>query len=93
MDISKGGLSFCYINGRDWLDTSYELDIFYGDDDFCLNNIPFETVFDCIFMHETPSPTKPINLRSVKFGDLTPKQQYQLSYFLEANTKPDDEAD
>ncbi len=89
IDISEGGLSFCYINGRDNLDSSYELEIFYGDDDFRLANIPFETVFECVLLQDLLQTGKSLHMRSVKFGSLTPKQRFQLAYFLEANTKPD----
>ena len=89
IDISEGGLSFCYINGRDHLDASYELEIFHGDDDFRLGSIPFETVFECVLLQDLLPSGKPLHMRSVKFGSLTPKQRYQLAYFLEANTKSD----
>lgn len=90
VDISKGGLSFCYVNGRDKLDEYAELNIFLGEDNFCLINVPFETVFDCVLEEASPFPEKTINLRSVKFGNLTPNQLYQLAYFIEANTGTED---
>ena len=90
IDISKGGLAFCYVDGRDKLEESAELEIFFGEDNFCLDSLPFETVFDCVLVEGAPNTPKNINLRSVKFGKLTPKQQYQLAYFIEANTKAED---
>lgn len=90
IDISKGGLAFCYVDGRDKLEESAELGIFFGEDNFSLDSLPFETVFDCILVEGAPNTPKNINLRSVKFGKLTSKQQYQLAYFIEANTRTED---
>ncbi len=93
IDISKGGLSFCYANGEPWLEEAAELDIFLGDDEFSLNRIPFETVADYMLPIASSTGHTMVSQRCVRFGKLTPKQIYQLSYFIEASNKADEDTD
>ena len=92
IDISKGGLSFCYANGDSWLDDSAELDIYLGDEEICLNKIPDETVADYMLSSIDPGGhLAALNQRSVKFGNLSPRQLCELTYFIEANTREAEE--
>jgi len=92
IDISEGGLSFCYANGDSWLDESAELDIYLGDEEICLNKIPVETVADYMLSSTDPAGhLAALNQRSVKFSNLSPRQLCELTYFIEANTREAEE--
>ncbi len=85
-DISMGGLSFSYVEGEEWYHDSYELDILFGDADFFLDSIPFETVSDTIIENESPYSQIIMRRCGVRFGELTTEQQTQLKLFIRQNT-------
>ncbi len=85
-DISMGGLSFSYVEGEEWYQESSQLDILFGDADFFLDSIPFETVSDTIIENESPYSQIIMRRCGVRFGDLTTEQQTQLKLFIRHNT-------
>lgn len=85
-DISLGGLSFSYVEGEEWYHDSSELDILFGDTDFFLDSIPFETVSDRIIENESPYSQIIMRRCGVKFGDLTSEQKTMLKIFIRQNT-------
>lgn len=90
-DISLGGLCFFYVEGEAWYNEFSELDILFGDNDFYLDKIPFETVSDTI--SENESLYSPIIMRRcrVKFGKMNAEQLEQLKYFISQKTLNADE--
>lgn len=85
-DISLGGLCFSYVEGEEWYHESSELDILFGDDDFYLDKIPFETVSDTVIENESPYSQIIMRRCGVKFGQMTPEQLEQLKHFITQNT-------
>lgn len=87
LDISKGGLSFSYLDGERGLDQASELDIFCCDSEFCLTDLPFATVSD-VRLPVSQTDGVPLFRRGVKFKGLIPDQQSLLEYFIESATLP-----
>ena len=85
-DISMGGLSFSYVEGEEWYHESKELDILFGENDFYLDKIPFETVSDTIIEKESPFSQITMRRCGVRFGKLTAEQQVQLKNFIRLST-------
>jgi len=85
-DISADGLSFSYVEGEEWYHNSSELDILFGENDFYLDKIPFETVSDTVIENESPSSQIIMRRCGVKFGQLTEEQRIQLNMFIQHNT-------
>jgi c-di-GMP-binding flagellar brake protein YcgR len=85
-DISLGGLCFSYVEGEEWYHESSELDILFGDDDFYLDKIPFETVSDTIIENESPYSQIIMRRCGVKFGKMSSEQLEQLKHFITQNT-------
>ncbi len=86
-DISKGGLSFCYVPLDEPKCDSDELEIYFVTDGFNLKKIPFETVSD--FSVDENLPFKYVERRRhcLKFGDLSAFQKDQLAHFMENYTE------
>lgn len=84
IDISRGGMAFCYVDEQGCLNDLCELDIMYGETDFYLDRISFETVTDCVINGVTSPPV--LNQRGVKFVDLSQKQISMLNHFIYKNT-------
>ena len=86
-DISKGGLTFCYVPLDEPKSDSNELEIYFATDGFYLKKIPFETVSD--FSVDENLPFKYVERRRhrLKFGDLSAFQQIQLAHFIENYTQ------
>jgi c-di-GMP-binding flagellar brake protein YcgR len=76
IDISMGGLSFCYM-ARQKQPNGLSLDIFLTDRDFYLSYLPFKAISDF--------RTLATNTRrcSVQFGDLTQSQISHLESFIQ----------
>jgi len=81
LDISGGGLAFCYLDGEKGLDGACEMDIFCCASQLCVNDIPFETVSDAV-LEPQQSNVRPLRRKSVKFGALTPQQFELLSRLI-----------
>ena len=86
VDICMGGLSFRYIDRKDWPAETYTMDIVSGEDeDFRLEDIPYRVVSD----HETKSDIAYekmiVKRRSVEFCDLSIEQENKLRQFIDLN--------
>lgn len=81
IDISMDGLAFRYTDVGRPSNKSSELDMFFADNRFHLNKVPFETISN----HETDSL---MSLRrcGVQFGQLTDNQKIQLTHFIKTCT-------
>lgn len=86
IDISRGGLSFRYVERRGWPKELFEMGVLYGDDDFCLDNLAIKTISDCVVANGLSSYSTIIRRCGVQFGELTPKQIRDLEYFIWANS-------
>jgi hypothetical protein len=85
LDISMGGLSFRYLATGESPVESGRLNLFISEDDFHLNAVSFETVWD-LSSHNVPFT--PITMRhsGVKFGDLIEDQISRMEYFIDNHT-------
>ena len=92
INISKSGLAFCYASDEKGINDSEELDIFCCDNDFCLSDIPFETVSDCILPDAPAEGRLAMHRRGVQFGILSPEQLAQLEHFIDTSGALCDEA-
>ena len=46
IDVSRGGLSFTYAGTKEWISESLELGIWFSEQKFRLDNVPFKTISD-----------------------------------------------
>jgi hypothetical protein len=85
-DISRLGLSFCYIDSDDEADNAQELKIILGNRGLCLDNVPFKKVAD--FEIESEYSFSSIKMRQIglQFGELSPDQQIRLDNFIQNHT-------
>ncbi|MCB2181872.1 MAG: PilZ domain-containing protein [Desulfobulbaceae bacterium] len=84
VDISMGGILFCYqgnYNGNEPLSTN---DILFGCQNSQIEKIPFLTISD-ISLGELPSKDAYNRLRRVIFDNLTSDQIAQLEHFMLEN--------
>lgn len=86
IDISRGGLSFRYVERRGWPKELFEMGVLYGDDDFCLDSLAIRTISDCVVANGLSSSSTIIRRCGVEFATLTPKQLRDLEYFIWANS-------
>ena len=86
LDISRGGLSFRYIDIGDRPEGSFELDIFLKETGFRLERVPAKTVSDFRTTKYFPFSSTITRRQGVKFGQLTRKQISQLEHFIKNYT-------
>ncbi len=89
VDISKGGLSFRYIERRGWPKEMFEQGVIFGDDDFSMDNIPIKTINDYVVANGLSSYSTTIRRCGIEFGELSSKQQIDLEYFIWSHTGDD----
>ncbi len=88
VDISSGGICFEFLGKHDWPDGGLNADVLFGEDDFYLDNMPMQAVFDCDGGQENCKGNKELTLKcGFKFGALSQEQQSQLEYFIQVNSK------
>ena len=87
IDINETGLSFFYVPLDEKGSETDNVEIYFSDDDFHLQNISVELVSD--YSIDENLPFKYVEKRrcSVKFGRLTPFQKIQLDYFIKNYTE------
>ncbi len=96
VDISKGGLSFQFIDTKGVENSYSELDIFVSGHGIKVESLPFEIISD--IMMETESPFYPVVTRrlGVKFSPLTEAKKNQIYSFIQKHaiydTLPDSPA-
>ncbi len=85
LDISRGGLSFRYIDDREPSTAgSFTLDLFMHGNDFCIKKLRVRTASDISLEEDYNSLITPIQLRrrGVQFLDLSEEQLSELNQFL-----------
>lgn len=81
-DISKAGLAFFYESREGWPHSLDRLNILFGDENFYLDNIFFQTVTDEVICNSIPYAVTNMRRRGVMFNSLSPSQTAQLEYFI-----------
>ena len=89
MDVSKGGLAFCYVATSRLMNGSFELEILSDHAGCCLENLGIEVVSDLQIGHELFLGYIPIRRCGAKFIELTTYQTHQMESFLK-NSGPND---
>lgn len=82
IDISKEGLAFRYITSEDRSSQSSGLDILFAGGSYCLRDVPFKTISDCVMPKEFSTPSATTRRRGVQFGKLTHDQIGDLKSFI-----------
>jgi len=82
IDISLGGLSFRYVDGKETTNESY-IHIFLTEANFYLEKVPVKTILD--FEIPDKSAASVINMRrcGLQFRGLTHDQAFQLKFCIE----------
>lgn len=83
IEISRGGLSFSYIDNEIDLSDFSEMDILFVDEDFHLTQLPFKPVKDTAIVDSSRIRTLQMKRQTVKFKNLSSWQKKQLEYVLE----------
>ena len=81
INISMGGVAFCYLATKEASDGSYKLHIFLDEGGFRLNDILLETVTD-FKTHKIPYVPITMRRSSVKFRSLSHHKSSQLEDFI-----------
>jgi len=82
IDISMGGLSFCYVGPRCFTSHALESGKIFDDDRIFLTGIPFDCVSDCEIATGRPENSVMVRRCSLKFNQLTAAQFDQLENFI-----------
>ncbi|MBU1140644.1 MAG: PilZ domain-containing protein [Proteobacteria bacterium] len=82
IDISEGGMAFCYLNASPLPLTDSQMDI-YLDKELHVGRLTITVVGD----HKLASDFIPTRHCSVRFGTLTPAQHQQLQAFIRCQTQ------
>ena len=82
IEISNGGLSFRYLEEDVLTKSLSELSIVL-EDNFYVDSLPVEIVSDTLLVNGYI----PVRRRSVRFGELSPRQKTQLIDFIKKNTE------
>lgn len=88
MDISKSGLGFYYEYDEKWASAPENLAILYGNNNFYLAEIPFNTSSDRHIPAESLFSKTITRRRGINFGKLNSQQTSQLDYFIKLFTPP-----
>ncbi len=86
IDISKGGLAFCYAKDKKWEDLFFELTIKTPDNGFSLDKIPCKKISNVNMLHESPFRQGKKNRCGVRFETLTHNQINGLEFFIQNYT-------
>jgi hypothetical protein len=82
VDISKGGLAFCYVDGQKALDGPLELDILWDHMNVFLLRLRIKAVSDLQVANEFLLGVIPIRRCGVEFLHLTQEQLSQLEHCM-----------
>ncbi len=86
INISKGGLTFCYFDGEDEYNKLFDLDIFFVQDSFYSKKIPANIVWVSQTVSNPSLSLLKSKQRGLQFEELTPHQISQLDFFLQNYT-------
>lgn len=81
-DISRSGISFCYVMDFPVPDYFYELGILVPNGGPFLNDLPFNTVYDEVVTDDTFAAMA-VRRRGGSFNSLKPEQEIKLERFME----------
>jgi hypothetical protein len=87
IDVSQGGLGIYVNDVKEWMDKSSKLEIMVADCSFYLGNIPFEIVANFKAFPAHSSNLLEGSRCSLKFGNLMPRQNSRLKYFIRNYTE------
>ena len=82
IEISRGGLSFSYVENEAGLDHLHEMDILFVDEDFHLSRVLFKPIEDSVIEDDAPFNALSMKRLTVQFTDLTPKQKLKIEHFI-----------
>ncbi len=85
-DISMGGLAFKYLADEARPNSAGDLDIVIRQNNYCIKNIPIQTVSDFELARESAFSTVRLRRQGVQFGKLTSDQMSQLEFVLKNHT-------
>ena len=85
IDISKGGLSFWYPDGKQPSAVATAVDIYFDTSRY-FGNLPCKIVYDIAIPGKSPVDLVQKRRRGVQFVELTAGQLSKLEYFLRNNT-------
>lgn len=86
INISKGGLAFCYIDGEDEYNKLFDLDILFVQDSFYLKKVPANIVWVSQAVSKPSLSLLKSKQQGLQFEELTPHQISQLDLFLQNYT-------
>lgn len=81
-EISRGGLSFNYIENEEKLSNFKELDIIFAEKEFHLRRLPFIAVKDTALHDEGPFNALSMKRLTVQFKKLTHRQKQKIEHLL-----------
>ncbi len=82
IDISRGGLSFRYVDGKETTNESY-IHIFLTEANFYLEKVPVKTILDFKIPDKSASSSITMRRCGLQFKGLTHNQASQLKFFVE----------
>jgi hypothetical protein len=82
IDISPGGLSFCYIDSVFEEHPSSELIILVSRPQLCFDKLAYQTVADFPVPNEFSFSSIPVRRRCVRFTHLHEEQSAQIEWFI-----------
>ena len=86
-DIGLGGMSFLYVERKNWPEDSFLLDIVFGEDEvFRLDKIPYRVICEEERRDVEVESVKILKRRSIAFGSLSVDQIERLKDFIVFNT-------
>ena len=85
-DISRGGLSFRYIQEDMLQDGADSIDLFSPRAKVLLEKVPVRTVSDIAVDQDIPYSTIPVRQRAVQFLEVKPTQQRLLDHLIKHHT-------
>ena len=86
MNISNGGLAFCYIGRGAQITGWQKINIFLSGNRFYLKEVPFKAISDFFIDTKIQFSTVLMKQCGGQFGKLTPSQISQLDYFIANHT-------
>jgi len=86
IDISRGGLAFCYDESEDMTKEFAEFAISFSAGDFYLDKIPCKVISYCSANDIIPLNHENMRRVGVQLGELTQKQTDQLEFFIQNHT-------
>lgn len=86
IDISRGGLSFCYIADGTQQNDAGRVDLFSPEGRFILKRLPVRTACDLPVDQDVPCSSIPVRKRGLEFLDIQPHQRQLLDHVLRQHT-------